>query len=577
VRARSCHPCGVLSVMARRGRLAALAVLVVVGPISCSGKVGDYLTPPGARGPTGGDPDPITSGGAGACEEQRAFAPTRVWQLTDAEYVSVVRQVFGVTLDGVDVEITAAKAESGEYTNLSELSQVGAPAAKGYRAAAKKIAAQATVNLVSLLPCATATPDTACIEKFIRTKIARAYRRALADVEIKDLMNLYAAASTDSLTVGVRVVVEAALQAPSFVYRSELGTAVGDRPAAQAARLNPYEIASALSFTFLEAAPDDALWAKAQDGTLASPEILATEVDRLMALPEAQTTLRRKAAYWLGVERIPAATKDGAIFPEYTPQLQSALYESATRFVSDLVAGGTFSDVLSSRRVYVNDLLAGVYGLPGPSANGMVAVEVASGDRSAGILSQPGILAAFSRPNRGDPIHRGLFVYDHLICGVTVGSPPPGALAEAAKMTGTERELAAKRAANGVCKGCHGRFDALGLATERYDPIGRYHETDEKGLIDSTSVIGGLGIDLDGPVTGVDELAQRLLAGRRASDCGAIHLATYVLGRDFKNDKSCAVASIKDELATTGSLRSFFRALVTSPAFTTRDPNLIVE
>jgi hypothetical protein len=66
-------------------------------------------------------------------------------------------------------------------------------------------------------------------------------------------------------------------------------------------------------------------------------------------------------------------------------------------------------------------------------------------------------------------------------------------------------------------------------------------------------------------------------AGRRASDCGAIYLATYVLGRDFKTDTSCAVATVKDKLASTGSFREFYKALVTSPAFVTRDPNLVVQ
>jgi hypothetical protein len=433
------------------------------------------------------------------------------------------------------------------------------------------------MNLTTLLPCASATPDAACVEKFIRTKVARAYRRALADVEVQDLMTVYNAAGTDGPAVGVRLLLEAALQAPSFVYRTELGTAVGDSAATARVPLKPYEIASALSFTFTETAPDDALWAKAEDGSLAQPEVLGAEVDRLMAMPEAQATLTKKTAFWLGVERILGTTKDAMLFPEYNPALQSALHQSATMFVNDVVWKGSFSDVLSSKRVYLNGLLAQVYGVAGISGNDMVPVDTTTGDRSSGILTQPAVLAAYSRPNRGDPIHRGLFVYNNLVCGVNVGAPPAGALAIAAKMMGTERELAGLRAANSVCKGCHGRFDPLGLTTERYDPLGRYHASDDKGPIDSTSIIAGLGDDLDGPTADVAALATRLQAGRRASDCGAIYLATYVLGRDFKTDTSCAVAEVKDKLASTGSFREFYKALVTSPAFVTRDPNLVVQ
>ena len=50
----------------------------------------------------------------------------------------------------------------------------------------------------------------------------------------------------DGPAVGVRLVLEAVLQAPSFVYRTELGTAVGDSAATARVALKPYEIASAL-------------------------------------------------------------------------------------------------------------------------------------------------------------------------------------------------------------------------------------------------------------------------------------------------------------------------------------------
>jgi Protein of unknown function (DUF1592)/Protein of unknown function (DUF1588)/Protein of unknown function (DUF1595)/Protein of unknown function (DUF1585) len=552
----------------------------LLGVTACSGKVGDYLTPPGARG--FGAPGPGTASGFSAdgkpCSQERALAPARIWQLTDEQYVTSVRQVFDVSLVDADAEITQPAGESGEYTNLSELSQVGTPAAKGYRTAAKKVAAQAVMKLTSLLPCKTDKPDAACIRDFLRTRVARAYRRALADVEVDDLMAVYDGAAQDGPVAGVSSIIEAVLQSPSFVYRTELGTSGGGAsPPTGPVQLGPYEIASALSFTFTESPPDDALWSNAQSGMLQEPPVLAAEVERLMALPEARATLTKKATYWLGVEKVLGTSKDSALFPAFTADLRNALHESAMSFVNDVVWNGKVFDLLSSRRVYVNGLLAQVYDVPGISGDAMVAIEVTTGQRSAGILTQPAVLAAFSRPNRGDPIHRGLFVYNNLLCGVSVGSPPAGALDVAAKMMGTERELAGLRAANGVCKGCHGRFDPLGLTTERYDPMGRYFETSSAGPVDSTSVIAGLGQDLDGPISGVDDLASRLGSGRRVSDCGAIYLATYALGRDFKADDSCTFAAVKDKLATTGSLGDFFTALVTSPAFVTRDPNLIVK
>ena len=301
-----------------------------------------------------------------------------------------MRQVFGVTLTGPDAEVTSPKSETGEYTNLSELSQVGTPAAKGYQTAAKKVAAQAVMNLTTLLPCASATPDVACVEKFIRTKVARAYRRALADVEVQDLMTVYNAAGTDGPAVGVRLLLEAALQAPSFVYRTELGTAVGDSAATTRVPLKPYEESPARSASPSPSPHRTTRFGQSEDGTLAQPEVLGAEVDRLMAMPDAQATLTKKTSFWLGVERILGTTKDAMLFPEYNAALQAALHQSATMFVNDLVWVRAPSPTCSlANASHMNGLLAQVYGVAGITGNDMVAVDSTTGERSSGIPLHP--------------------------------------------------------------------------------------------------------------------------------------------------------------------------------------------
>jgi Protein of unknown function (DUF1592)/Protein of unknown function (DUF1588)/Protein of unknown function (DUF1595)/Protein of unknown function (DUF1585)/Protein of unknown function (DUF1587) len=555
--------------------------LVVLGLTACTANVsqGPMGGQNGTAGTTGtgavGASTGSNGGVQGACSPESALAPARLWQLTDQEYVGVVGQLLGVPLTGSDAEVTQPATETGEFTNLSELLQVNSPAVHGYQAAAEKVAALAVANLAALVPCASATPTEACVQQFIQTKVARTFRRPLLPVEVQDLMTLYRVGAPDGASVGVRLVIEGVLQSPSFIYRSETGggTAIdGKGPIA----LTPYEIASALSFFFYEAGPDDTLWAKAQDGSLARPEVVATEVDRLMALPQSQANLNQKAAFWLGVERFRGTEKDPIVFPEFTPTLKDSLYQGAQLFLKDILWSGHISDLLTSKRMYVNAESAKLYGISGVTGTALVPVDVASGERSAGILTQPAVLASYSRPNRGDPIHRGLFVYNSLVCGATVGSPPPGALATAATFpaNATERQLATLRAGM-YCKGCHGLFDPLGLATERYDAIGRYHATDSTGAaIDSSTVIAGLGPDLDGSIAGVDELAAKLKTGRRVTDCAASILTTFAIGRDVKTDRSCNMVAVKDKFASSGSFGDLFRALATSPGFVKRNPDL---
>src|SRR5205085_4879444 len=79
---------------------------------------------------------------------------------------------------------------------------------------------------------------------------------------------------------GFAPVVEAVLQAPSFVYRVELGDT-----------LDAYELATELGFLYLDSLPDEPLWAAARDGTITDPAVLAAQIDRLLALPRVQAHL----------------------------------------------------------------------------------------------------------------------------------------------------------------------------------------------------------------------------------------------------------------------------------------------
>ncbi|MEO8213313.1 MAG: DUF1588 domain-containing protein, partial [Myxococcales bacterium] len=153
----------------------------------------------------------------------------------------------------------------------------------------------------------------------------------------------------------------------------------------------------------------------------------------------------------------------------------------------------------------------------------------------------------------------------------------PPANAAAVSMTfpanATERELSNLRAASPQgCGACHALFDPLGLSTEKYDPIGRYAPVDGAGkAVDSSSTIVRLGADLDGPISDLPDLVAKLKTGRRVADCASRNLAVFVLGRSVVEDQSCALQQVKDRFAASGSFTDYYRAMLTSPAFVTRD------
>ncbi|HVR64652.1 MAG TPA: DUF1592 domain-containing protein [Polyangia bacterium] len=556
------------------------AVAVALALAGCSGGMIE-----GDRGPgqTGNQGTP-GSGGAPvgqpttACTQGASLANARVWRLTDQEYVNVVAEVFGVRMPS---EITQAASAAADFTATSESPEltVQASTATAYATAAHTAAVGAVLaNLNVFLPCGTTAPPDQCVQRFIQNRVARAFGRPLTDSEVQDLLGIYhVGVSTESVAAGIRLVIEATLQAPSFIYRTELGS--GAAGGAKKVTLTAHEVATAVSFALMDSVPDDELWAKAESGALLKTDVLAAEVDRLLSLPAVQANLGQKAGYWLGVEKLNSASfvpKDTTLFPEFTDSIKNDIYKGAQMFVGEIMAHGKVDDLLTSNKVYANANVAKVYNIAGATGTDLAPVEVPGPDRGGGIITQPAVLAASAHPDRGDVIHRGLFIYYALVCGTAFPPPPANALNVASTFpaNATERQKATLRAnASEGCGACHGVFDPLGLTTEQYDPIGRYTPKDSSGQpIDASSTLVRLGPDLDGPVSGLGDLITKLRGGRRVSDCAVGNLAKPLLGRDdLATDHSCELQQVKDKLATTGSFAEYYRSVLTSAAFMTRD------
>jgi len=199
------------------------------------------------------------------------------------------------------------------------------------------------------------------------------------------------------------------------------------------------------------------------------------------------------------------------------------------------------------------------------------------------------LIVAANKSDRGDVVHRGLLVNNAFVCGGAIPPAPPEAGDVAKKTNGTERERASARAMNPGCAPCHAKFDPLGLTFERYDALGRYSENRQTVLdtdsgvtswLTSATPIDASAILLDdgskdgvaGPVDGLSALAAKLAAApARVGACAAGKLAEYTLGYNPDAEASCELRAVKQVLVKTGSFAAFFRALVLSPGFRTRE------
>src|SRR5262249_8781484 len=157
---------------------------------------------------------------------------------------------------------------------------------------------------------------------------------------------------------------------PEFVYRVEVGVGQDGKTV----HLSSYEIASRLSFLLQGTTPDDALLARADDGSLDTDEGVRATVSTLLAAPEAKEQARRFHAFWRG-----CATRE-------TPPLHQKLRPETDALIDRVTEPGRdFRYLLLAEESFLDGELATHYGLPAP-AGGSGWVSYAGSPR-VGILS----------------------------------------------------------------------------------------------------------------------------------------------------------------------------------------------
>ena len=461
---------------------------------------------------------------AGACAgppeaiEDR-YPPVRLRLLTDAQHANAIRDLVG------DVELPEVRTPGvavDQFVHEAALFEIRGPLLSQYHAAARVAAAQAVDQLDQLVSCAPATADAECARAFIDRFAARAFRRPLDGFDRGRLFELYQLGAEDGFAGGIELVVEAVLASPDFLYRKELGFPGGDSAVVE---LTPHEIAAQLSFLFLDSIPDEPLWAAAVDGSLARPEVIAEQVDRLLEIPRVRRHVEEVVLTWLGLPRARLAISGVA---GLTPELRASMVAETEAFVADTLwrRDGSLETLLTSSRSFIDARLASHYGIEGVTSSELVAVDL-DPDQRAGVLTHAGMLAMLGAGKRRSIVHRGLFVNRLLVCHP---EPPPPAielLEEAREKDGIddleERELVDYRAAHPECAGCHQRIDPLGVALEHYDVLGRWRP---EARASATITLGDRSIE----VTGAVALARQLAESDAVAACVAEQFTQHAFG-----------------------------------------------
>jgi len=194
----------------------------------------------------------------------------------------------------------------------------------------------------------------------------------------------------------------------------------------------------------------------------------------------------------------------------------------------------------------------------------------------AGILTQASFLSVQAHPDQTSPVLRGKFVRTKLMCQ-NVPPPPMDVDITPPSVTSapTARErFAAHQTVAGSCVTCHQMMDPIGLAFEGFDAIGKYRTTENGVTIDlSGSLLGSAGGAIDGPFTGVRELATRLAGSDQVRDCVATQWFRYAAGRTEEVPDGCSLTTLQDAFgASGGDLGELVVAMTQTDAFWYRAP-----
>lgn len=421
-------------------------------------------------------------------------------------------------------------------------------------------------------------------EKLLRDLLPRAFRRPVTDGEEKSFVALVAASleAGQPFETSLRAGIKAVLASPKFLYfREESGP------------LPSYALASRLSYFLWSTMPDQTLRDLAQSGELLKPDVLRTQVERMLQHPKAKAFTENFTGQWLSLRDIDSTTPDKGLYPEFEELLKWSSVQETHRFFDELLKEDlSVRNFVHSDFAMLNGRLATHYGIPGVEGVEFRRVALKPEYHRGGVLTHASILKVTANGTSTSPVLRGAWVLDRIM-GQPVPPPPPNVPAVEPDIRGatTIREQLAKHRASENCAGCHSRIDPQGFALENFDVIGGWRDryrvvADQKDWVKNR--VGPLAKYLAGYQYGlgrsveaadalpdgrsfrdIDELKQLLLANPEPiARCVTEKLVTYATGQPVAFDDRQAVDQILAESkASDYGLRTLIQAVVASELF----------
>jgi hypothetical protein len=547
-------------------RATILGVCLLTG---CYSGLGDASIASSSEGEGGTGVDgPSDADGGGSDEdtgESFDAAPVPMRRLTRAQFVQSTRDLLAIPqwAPQSDLPDDGLNYEEYQLPNMqaSVLTTTGEDYDK-YRALAKEAAELAFATddeMITRMGCTPVAPDDACVRDYLAATAERAFSRVVPgdDAVLASLLSVVEEghAQLGSVRLGVQWALVALVQCPEFLY--VYPSADPDRPGV----MDGYSRARVVALMFRDSIPDEVLLARARTGELGDDAALREEIERLIdemiAEPAQRIAVERFFGEWWGTNVIEAIGKDPIAFPEFDDDLRASMRAEIDALVADIVFDrrGDFHRVLVSDRLWVDDELAALYGIPGAFGSEPQPVSIEADNPRSGLLSTAAFSSIMAHPSQTSPAARGRFVTERLFCE-RIPPVPPGVDTTIPPAEGpeTKRQRFVRHTSDPTCASCHALMDPMGLALEEFDGIGR-HRRSETVSFDGQSY--EVPLDTTGEIGGVEFADSKQMAALVAEDprfveCVTHQLLNHALGRELGAAELPALADIGDRFAESG-------------------------
>ena len=421
--------------------------------------------------------------------------------------------------------------------------------------------------------------------------LPKLFRRPV-DTEVRDQ---YLGIVRERLTAGdcfedaMRAAYRAALIAPDFLLHVE----------SDENGIDDFGLACRLSYFLWNSLPDDELTQHAFSGDLRKPEVLHSEVERLLADPRSTRFVNDFVGQWLKLYQIAATDPDQKLYPEFSPYLQDSMVAETRAYFRELLNQDfDASHLVKSEFVMINQKLGTHYGIPDVPGTQIRRVSLPTDFPRGGFLTQASILKITSNGTTTSPVPRGAFVIDRIL-GEPPEPPPANVSAIEPDVRGATsiRAQLAKHRDHLVCASCHRRIDPPGFAMEAFDVIGgfrtRYRsigegDPGERGAIDPMIGISfklGQSVDSTGELTDGRtfsdiQMYQTLIAANSKQLLSSLakQLVVYATGRAVRfSDRSLIDGIVSRTEAQNGGIRTLLHEIIASSLFTDAPESAIAE